>query len=163
MSERVEFESRVSRCERALFGGDDSSDGLSSRMKVQELHTDEIRETLKKLNWLIIAGVVVGLLNLVMGRIPPHGSSAANTQSVNLGAADEAEATLVATHRTYLTTADVAKKEGVSVREVTDMITQGEIAPPPVKDGREWRIAEDYRILPHSADGCGIDPQSADF
>lgn len=80
------------------------------------------------------------------------------TQSVNVGEASAADSQ-VATHRTYLTTADVAAKEGVSVREVTDMISHGEITPPPVKEGREYRIAADYRILPQPAADCRNQPQ----
>ena len=80
------------------------------------------------------------------------------TQSVNVGEAT-AEDNQLATHRTYLTTADVAKREDISVREVTDMIAHGEITPPPAKDGREYRIAADYRILPQPADDCGNQPQ----
>lgn len=88
-----------------------------------------------------------------------RGNSGNVTQSVNVGDAASATDAQLATHRTYLTTADVAAKEKISVREVTDMIAHGEITPPPTKDGREYRIAADYRILPHPADDCGKQPQ----
>lgn len=81
------------------------------------------------------------------------------TQSVNVGEAAADGDSQLATHRTYLTTADVAKREAISVREVTDMIAHGEITPPPTKDGREYRIAADYRIQPQPADDCRNQPQ----
>lgn len=65
-----ELEQRTARLERAVFGDDDSSEGLSARMKVTEMHTIEIRENFKRLNWLLITGIVVGLLNLVLNRAP---------------------------------------------------------------------------------------------
>lgn len=34
------------------------------------------------------------------------------------------------------------------------MITHGEIEPPPFKDGREWRIDAEYRIVPQNGDDC---------
>ena len=147
----IELETRVARCERALFGDDDSSDGLSARMHLIEVTTANIDATLKKLNWLIIAGVILGLLNLVLNKSGGGGGSAQST--VITGEAQGLSSS--GSQREYLTTSDVAAKEGVSVREVTDMIANGEIEPPPVKDGREWRIAAKYRILPHAADQCG--------
>lgn len=152
----AEFETRLSRCERTLFGDDDSSKGLSSRMHMTETTLQKIDATLAKLNWLIIAGVIVGILNLVISKPGTHAPS--QSTSVITGDATDTTAEL-ATRRTYLTTTDVAKREGVSIREVTDMIQSGEIAPPPVKDGREWRIAADYRILPQDAASCGELPQ----
>ncbi len=50
-------------------------------------------------------------------------------------------------------------RKKVSVREVVDMIAQGEIEPPPEKTGREYRIAANYRILPHAAASCGTEEQ----
>lgn len=152
----AELETRLSRCERTLFGDDDSSKGLSSRMHMTETTLEKIDATLAKLNWLIVAGVVVGILNLVINK---PSASHAPTQSTSVITGDASDdAAELTTRRTYLTTTDVAKREGVSIREITDMIQSGEIAPAPVKDGREWRIAADYRILPQSADDCGRQP-----
>jgi hypothetical protein len=53
----------------------------------------------------------------------------------------------------------VANLEKISVREVQDMILSGEITPRPVKEGREYRIAANYRILPQNAAECGNPPQ----
>lgn len=152
----AELETRLARCERAIFGDDDSSEGLSSRMKIIELHIGEIRENFRRINWLLIAGVIVGILNLVLKS--PH-SGSAPSQSTSVITGDASDLSQLTTHRTYLTTADVAAKEKVSVREVVDMIAQGEIEPPPEKTGREYRIAANYRILPHAAASCGTEEQ----
>ena len=152
--EPAELEIRLARCERAIFGDDDSSEGLSARMKVNENYTAEIRENFKRLNWLLITGIIVGLLNLVLNRVPSV--PAPHTQSVNVGDADTQPE--LAAHRQWLTTTDVATREKTSVREVTDMIANGEIQPMPTKAGREWRIAANYRILPHPAAECGQEP-----
>jgi hypothetical protein len=160
-----EFETRLSRCERALFGDDDSSEGLSARMHMTETMLAKIDATLSKLAWLVIAAVLVGILNLVIGKpgaAAPHQSTSVITGDAQSGPAllDAATATGTAqSHRDYLTTADVAAKENVSVREVVDMIAQGEITPPPQKQGREYRITADYRIQPHPAADCGTQPQ----
>ena len=155
--EPAELETRLARVERTLYGDDDASDGLSSRMHLMEVTVAKIDGTLAKLNWLIIAGVIVGILNLIINK-PGAAPAAHQSTSVITGDATDAAAEL-ATHRTYLTTADVAKREKISVREVTDMIAHGEIEPPPVKDGREFRIAANYRILPQDTDDCGTEPQ----
>jgi hypothetical protein len=160
-----EFETRLSRCERALFGDDDSSQGLSARMHMTETMLAKIDATLSKLAWLVIAAVLVGILNLVIGKpgtTAPHQSTSVITGDAQSGPGllDAATATGTAqSHRDYLTTADVAAKENVSVREVVDMIAQGEITPPPQKQGREYRITADYRIQPHPAADCGTQPQ----
>lgn len=160
-----EFETRLSRCERALFGDDDSREGLSARMHMTETMLAKIDATLSKLAWLVIAAVLVGLLNLVIGKpgaTAPHQSTSVITGDAQSGPSmlDAATATGTAqSHRDYLTTADVAAKENVSVREVVDMIAQGEITPPPQKQGREYRITADYRLQPHPAAECGEQPQ----
>lgn len=156
------LETRIARCERVIFGDDDSSEGLSARMKVQENYTAEIRKYFEKLNWLIITAIIVGILNIVINRgsIPtPNAPQQSTSVITGDAAADPAKAELIGTHREYLTTSDVARIEQVSVREVQDMIVNGEIQPAPVKDGREYRIAASYRIQPQTAADCGEQPQ----
>lgn len=154
--EPAELETRIARCERALFGDDDSSEGLSARMHMTETTLNKIEAAINRVTWLMITGIIVGILNLVITRPGTHAPS----QSTSVITGDATDLTSApATHRTYLTTADVAAKEKVSVREVVDMIAQGEIEPPPEKAGREYRIAANYRILPHPAASCGTDDQ----
>lgn len=123
-----ELEHRTARLERAVFGDDDSSEGLSARVKITEMHTIEIRENFKRLNWLLITGIVVGLLNLVLNRAPS---------------------------KTWLTTQEVAKRENVTDRTVINYIESQMIDPPPARDGKAWRIAENYRIVPNDSELCG--------
>ncbi len=148
--EPADIETRLARCERTLYGDDDSSEGLSARMHMTETTLEKIDATLSRVTWLMITGIIVGILNLVITRPGTHAPS----QSTSVITGDATDLTQFATHRTYLTTADVAAKEKVSVREVVDMIAQGEIEPPPEKIGREYRIAANYRILPHPAASC---------
>ena len=54
--------------------------------------------------------------------------------------------------KTYLTTREVADKEGVSQRTVNAWIQASRIDPKPVQSDRAWQIAVDYRILPLTAD-----------
>lgn len=54
--------------------------------------------------------------------------------------------------KTYLTTREVADKEGVSQRTVTSWIQSKRIDPEPVQADRAWQISVDYRILPLTAD-----------
>ncbi len=78
------------------------------------------------------------------------------SQSVKVGGltpSDEPE--LVDSHRGYLTTAEVAKREGKTERTVVEWIASGMIEPPPSKPGKEWQIAENYRITPKTAENCG--------
>lgn len=146
--------SRIGRCERALFGMDDSSQGLSARTKMLETTVANIDATLKKLNWLIIAGVIVGILNLVI-RNPAVPAS--HQQSVNVGHAEPGSA-LVETARDYVTTADIAKRMNVTDRAVIDWISEGRIEPMPVKSGKSWVIAKNFRILPNDSECCGEIP-----
>lgn len=152
--EPEDLDRRISRCERAIFGDDDSSEGISARMKVAETTLANLDATLKRINWLMIGGIIVGLLNLVIRPIGTPPTS--NLQSVNLGQARE-EAAL--TSRDYFTTADVAAREQVSERTVTEWINEGRLEPAPVKAGKAWAIAKTFRILPQGADECGDLPQ----
>jgi hypothetical protein len=153
--EPAELETRIARCERAIFGDDDSREGLSARMHMTETTLSKIDATLSRVTWLMITGIIVGILNLVITRPGTHAPS----QSTSVITGDASDLSQLATHRTYLTTADVAAKEKVSVREVIDMIAQGEIEPAPEKTGREYRIAANYRILPQSAASCGTEDE----
>lgn len=98
-----EHETRIARLERTVYGGDDSRDGLSARMHLTETTLEKIDATLSKLNWLIIAGVVVGILNLILSK-PGSGPAPAQSTSVITGdaAADPTKAALLGTHRDYL-------------------------------------------------------------
>ena len=76
------------------------------------------------------------------------------SQSINVGQADSAK--MASDHRDWLTVQEVATREGVTDRTILNYIEGRRISPAPTKDGREWRIAENFRILPNSAEEFGI-------
>jgi hypothetical protein len=86
------------------------------------------------------------------------GSGGSVSQNVNVGHAKDPAAQL-ASARDYLTTAEVAEKEQVSERTVTQWITEGRLDPPPVKAGKSWTIAKNVRILPQDTAECGETPK----
>ena len=92
----------------------------------------------------------IAVLKIQMAMQNTRGSGV--SQSVNVGQADKA---LAKTGREYLTVAEVAKREGVAERTITDWIAKGRIEPMPMKQGKEYTIAEKYRILPQDAACCG--------
>ena len=145
-------EQRLSKCERALFGEDDSSEGISSRMKYAETNIATIMDASRKIIWLLVTGIVVGVLNLVINK--PHSLPAPQQQSVNVGQSASPEDPQL-TARDYLTTADIAQRENVTERAVTEWINSGRIQPEPVKQGKAWIIAKNFRILPNDSECCG--------
>ncbi len=84
------------------------------------------------------------------------GGKGSVSQNVNVGKADAAETEL--TSRDYVTTADIAAKEQVTERAVIDWIAAGRIEPPPVKNGKSWGIARNFRIMPNDSENCGETP-----
>lgn len=90
-------------------------------------------------------------LELAMSRKSANGIS----QSVNVGkTADEIAPDSA---RTWLTTQEVAKRELVTDRTILNYIEAGMIEPAPTRTGKEWHIAEHYRIVPNHSESCGID------
>lgn len=107
-----------------------------------------MQSRLKRLEILTIGFGVLGLL--LRFWLPSHPvTPSANTNSVNIG-----EATQTATsQRDFLTVSEVADRENLSPRTVTEYISAGRIEPAPVRNGsRPWAIAADYRIKPLTAD-----------
>jgi hypothetical protein len=76
------------------------------------------------------------------------------TQSVNVGSA-AADTEMVDSAKTWLTTRDVAEREGCDERTVLNYIARGQIVPMPEKDGKSWRIAENFRIIPPPSETGG--------
>lgn len=153
----------MTRVESILYGPDDDP----SRGHVTQVH--EMRrglgklETLaERLQWLILAGVVVGLLNLIMPRSgASSGPSNQTTSIMTSDAAAKASADL-ASHRDWLTVAQVAQRESVTERAITEWINAGRLQPQPVKDGKSWRISPSYRMAPKSAAPLGTMPSGAE-
>lgn len=80
------------------------------------------------------------------------------SQSVNVGQT-EAETLKATTAKTWLTTKDVATREGISERTVINYIENGMIEPTPKKSGKSWEIAPEFRIVPNDSAFCGEFPQ----
>lgn len=79
-----------------------------------------------------------------------HGTKGGISQSVNVGEASKG----AQSGREFLTVQEVAEREGRDERTILLWIESGRIQPEPVKEGKAWVIAEDYRILPQvSANG----------
>lgn len=76
------------------------------------------------------------------------------SNSINMGSA-EADTEMVDSARTWLTTKDVATREGCDERTVLNYIARGQIVPMPEKDGKSWRISEGFRIIPNPAESGG--------
>lgn len=101
----------------------------------------------------------LAVLKVQMAMVSTGGGKGSVSQSVNVGKAAEPEAELVKTSRDYITTADIAAREKVSERAVLEWISAGRIQPQPVKNGKAWTIAKNFRILPNDAEKCGETPQ----
>lgn|GEM_PF-3700183 len=144
----ADHEERIARVERTLYGGDDSSTGLSARMRTTEHSLTNIEDGIKRLMWLVITAIIVAVLGLVIRPIQVP-SDAHQSTSVITGQKDAAA--MPASANTWLTTTDVAKRENVTERTVINYIEAGQIDPAPVKAGKEWHIAETFRILPKDA------------
>lgn len=99
-----------------------------------------------RIGWLMLMSaisVLLGLAKLYM-QSSAHPTPAQNSNSVNIGA----QSAVTAPQRDYLTTEELAIREGVSPRTVITWIESGRIQPPPNRAGRAWTISPDYRLQP---------------
>ena len=94
-------------------------------------------------------------------QIAIHDGSGKVSQSVNVGEVKDSAALVKDSAKTWLTTKDVAERQGITERTVINYIENGMIEPTPVKNGKAWEIAEHFRIVPHDAEECGIFPNAA--
>ena len=100
----------------------------------------------------------LALLERDSARYYQHRNGAGVSQSVNVGQAGKE---MAKSGREYLTVAEVALRENVAERTITDWIAKGRIEPLPMKKGKEYTIAAEYRVLPQDAACCGTDDPSA--
>lgn len=114
-------------------------------MSELETRLDKLETRMNSVLVLQVIGIVVSILlfalKMAMGM---NATPAQNTQDVRIG---ETSAL-----RDYLSTDEVAEREGVTARTVTSWINGNKVFPPPTRQGRAWIIAEDYRILPTTAE-----------
>lgn len=84
------------------------------------------------------------------------------SQSVNVGEVNDSAALTEGkdSAKTWLTTKDVAAREGITERTVINYIENGMIDPTPRKNGKAWEIAANFRIVPNDSESCGEMPQA---
>ena len=152
---------RVERIEHALFG-DGSHDGVLAQMAELKSEMTHLNRSVDGINanmaWivrLLIAGIVTALLALVLRPASASGDKNGNHISIGATAVESLEAK-ASDHRDWLTVQEVATREGGTDRTILNYIEGRRISPAPTKDGREWRIAENFRILPNSSEEFGI-------
>jgi hypothetical protein len=153
----ADHEKRIQRLEAQLWGPDDNPDrGIVARVMMTESIALELKSYAQKIIWLLIAVVAAAVLNLVVNK---HAPSPAPTQSTSVITSEAAARTAGAlpstSHRDYYLVSEVALREGKSERTIIEWIEAGRIQPTPVKTGKEWRIAEEYRIPPQLAASSG--------
>jgi hypothetical protein len=105
----------------------------------------DIRALKIRVNVLLILGILSFILTIAKLFIPSLSTNPAppsNTNSVQIGGHKPTP------QREYLSTDEVAEREGVSARTVTSWIEQSRIAPMPIKSDRAWIIDRKYKILP---------------
>lgn len=121
-------------------------------MRTTETSLTNIEDGIKRLMWLVITAIVVAILGLV---IRPIQIPSASHQSTSVITGQKDAAAMPASSKTWLTTTEVAKRENVTERTVINYIEAGQIEPAPVKAGKEWHIAEHFRIIPKDSENCG--------
>ena len=112
-------------------------------MKTLEAKIDTLE---RRQGWIMLMSIISVLLGLAKLYIQTsaHPTPAQNSNSVNIGA----QSAVTAPQRDYLTTEELATREGVSPRTVITWIESGRIQPPPIRAGRAWTISPDYRLQP---------------
>ena len=112
-----------------------------------EAQIEAIRKEVRLTKWITIGGALISIACRFIA--PTHAAGTpANTNSVQIG---EAPASLPS-GREFLNVAEVAAREGLSPRTITEYIQSGRIDPAPTRNGsRAWAISVDYRIHPLTA------------
>ena len=137
-------------------------EALRSQMSAVQAKMSSMEDSFKRLSRIVVIGTSLGLLASLFRLIGPSDSKPVPIQppvpvvapttntaeggSVKIGLSDGIDS-----QKTYLTTKEVAEKEGVSQRTVNAWILEGRVDPKPEQSDRAWHIAVDYRILPLTA------------
>lgn len=91
-------------------------------------------------------------------QIAMRGDNGKVSQSVKVGATDAEALAKEDSAKTWLTTKDVAERQEVTEHTVTNWIADGMIEPIPVRNGKDWEIAANFRIVPKDTENCGKIP-----
>ena len=113
-------------------------------MKTLEAKIDHLE---RRIGWIMLMSAISVILGLAKLYIQTSAATAPsqNTNSLNIGTQSAATP---APQRAYLTTEEIALREGVSPRTVLTWIEGGRIQPVPSRAGRAWIISPDYRLHP---------------
>ena len=116
------------------------------RMMEMEKEIAQIKQEVRSLRLWIWVGIGTNVILFIFKMWMPHAPQAPTSvhgNSVQIGTGPT-----VAPQRDYLTTEEVAAREGVAARTVTEWAREGKFTPEPVKGERAWQFAADYRVLP---------------
>ena len=118
-----------------------------------EAKIEALRKEVRFTKWITISSALLGIaLRFLPQHLAPATPPPTNTNSVNIGESSPAPTS----QREFLTVSEVAERENLSPRTITEYITSGRISPAPTRNGtRPWAIAADYRILPLTAANSG--------
>lgn len=146
-----DHEKRINRLEHTLFGSDESPHtGLVSRFMMTESIALDLKSYAVKIVALLVIGILTAVLNLIISSRPIHAGSA--TQSTSVITSDAARAAGSASRKEWFTVQEVADREKLDEHTITNYIARGQIQPPPVKAGKAYQIANDYRIIPNDTE-----------
>lgn len=147
---------RIANLETLVIGNPSSPEkALQTRVQALEFtHKTtteqllEIRTILSRVMWIMIAGVVVALLNLVIAR-PGAVSPATQTTSIQTAGSTGGIPTKTS-RRDYLTVTDLADIEEKSPRTIQLWASENRITGALKDAAGNWTFPADYRILPQS-------------
>ena len=98
--------------------------------------------------WAVI-GLVISVIKFMQPMLHNMpGTAPSNTNSVQIGTTNGMDA--AKPQRDYLRTDEVAEREGVAVRTVTEWVKDGRFFPMPKQHGRGWEFSVNYELLPSS-------------
>lgn len=117
------------------------------RIKMVEKAIDAIQKAANRIIWLLISGVIVGLLNLLWNSHPPQQDSI--SQSTTVSATDAAPPKKELPSRGYYTAAEFAEaqKPPISTREADKLLLENRVAGA-VKVGKSYQIPFGATIIP---------------
>jgi len=111
---------------------------------------DRVDKVMTRMSILMIIGLLSPIASLLIKFflvIPTPVSPPTNTNSVQIGGTEQPKP-----QREYLSTEEVAEREGVSARTILSYIVANRVSPQPTRQGRAWVISANYRILPQTSE-----------
>lgn len=152
-----DHERRITRLELMITGSDDHpQNGMASRLMMTESVVMEMKSDWRKIQWLMIIGILTAVLNLVISSNRGNGGGGAS-QSTSVITGDASKtADSSDSPMTYLTTEEMATKAGVAPRTILSWIPLKRFEPAPTETAKGWIFDAECRILPPNAADSGI-------